>query len=130
MLDLFPALEPRWKLAAGNLSGGEQQMLATARALMQRPSVLLVDELSLGLAPAIVEAVLPAVRRIADEQGAAVVLVEQHIRLALAVADDAVVLVHGEVALHGPAAGLATDLPALEDAYLGGHTEPHNQGDT
>lgn len=129
MLDLFPALENRWKVAAGNLSGGEQQMLAVARALMQRPTVLLIDELSMGLAPAVVEKVLPAVRRIVDEQGAAVVLVEQHVRLALEVADDAVVLVHGEVALRGSAAELASDLSRLEAVYLGKH-EIHDQGDT
>ena len=128
MLELFPALEPRWKLEAGNLSGGEQQMLATARAFMQQPTVLLVDELSLGLAPAVVEAVLPAVRRIADDHGAAVVLVEQHIRLALSVADDAVVLVHGAVALRGSATELANDLPRLEAAYLGDHGDPRDQG--
>jgi branched-chain amino acid transport system ATP-binding protein len=128
MLDLFPALEQRWKLAAGNLSGGEQQMLAVARALMQRPSVLLVDELSMGLAPTMVEALLPAVRRVADEQGAAVVLVEQHVRLALDVADDAIVLVHGEIALRGSASELAADLTGLETAYLG-NTDAPPQGE-
>jgi branched-chain amino acid transport system ATP-binding protein len=119
MLDLFPALEPRWNLPAGDLSGGEQQMLAVARGMMRQPKVLMIDELSMGLAPVVVEAVLLAVRRIADETGAAVVLVEQHVHLALEIADDATVLVHGDVAMRGRAADLATDLAQLESAYLG-----------
>ena len=81
-------------------------MLAVARALVQRPKVLLVDEMSMGLAPLIVEHLLPVVRRIADDNGAVVVLVEQHVGLALEVADEALVLVHGEVALRGRARDL------------------------
>jgi branched-chain amino acid transport system ATP-binding protein len=119
-LELFPALRPRWKLHAGALSGGEQQMLAVARALVQKPKVLLVDEMSMGLAPLVVEHLLPVVRRIADDSGAVVVLVEQHVGLALEVADEAVVLVHGEVVLRGSAADLRRNPTALEDAYLGG----------
>jgi branched-chain amino acid transport system ATP-binding protein len=119
MLELFPALANRWKVPAGSLSGGEQQMLAVARALVQQPRVLLVDEMSLGLAPTVVESLLPVVRRIADERGATVVLVEQHVRLALEVADRAVVLVHGEVRLQGGAADLAADVDQIEAAYLG-----------
>jgi branched-chain amino acid transport system ATP-binding protein len=119
MLDLFPALTARRKLPAGALSGGEQQMLAIARALIQQPRVLLIDEMSTGLAPVIVETLLPIVRRIADDTGMAVILVEQHIRLALEVADQALVLVHGEVSLRGPAVDLAADSQALETAYLG-----------
>jgi branched-chain amino acid transport system ATP-binding protein len=117
--ELFPALASRWKLAAGQLSGGEQQMLAVARALVQKPRALLIDEMSMGLAPVVVESLLPVVRRIADETGAVVVLVEQHIRLALEVADSAVVLVHGDVALRGAAADLRADPLAIEAAYLG-----------
>jgi branched-chain amino acid transport system ATP-binding protein len=118
-LDLFPALAPRLDVRAGALSGGEQQMLAVARGLVQKPHVLLIDEMSMGLAPVVVESLLPVVRRIADEAGAVVVLVEQHVRLALEVADRAVVLVHGDVALSGEAAALAADPAALEAAYLG-----------
>jgi branched-chain amino acid transport system ATP-binding protein len=119
MLELFPALEKRWTLAAGDLSGGEQQMLAMARGLVQQPRVLLVDEMSMGLAPVVVEQLLPVVRRIADTTGAVVVLVEQHVQLALEVADHAIVLVHGEIALRGTAAELLAEKEGLEAAYLG-----------
>ena len=115
----FPALAKRRKLAAGDLSGGEQQMLAVARALMQEPRVLLIDEMSMGLAPVIVEELMPMVRSIADETGAVVVLVEQHVQLALEVADRALVLVHGEVVLDRPATELARQTALLEAAYLG-----------
>jgi branched-chain amino acid transport system ATP-binding protein len=120
MLEHFPALEARWKVKAGQLSGGEQQMLAMARALIQDPKVLLVDEMSMGLAPIIIETLLPIVRRVADEDGAAVVLVEQHVALALEVADDVMVLSHGEVVLQAPASKLAGRPDILEAAYLGG----------
>jgi branched-chain amino acid transport system ATP-binding protein len=121
VLDFFPALGKRLKVAAGLLSGGEQQMLALGRAMIQDPRVLLVDELSMGLAPVIVEGLLPVVRRIAEDTGAAVVLVEQHVRLALGVADRAVVLVHGETVLSDSAGRLAADPGLLERAYLGEH---------
>ena len=119
VIDLFPALGMRRRMTAGTLSGGEQQMLAIARALVQRPRVLLIDEMSMGLAPVIVEDLLPIVRRVADETAAAVVLVEQHVGLALDVADEVLVLVHGEVALRDCVAGLRSDLSRLEAAYIG-----------
>jgi branched-chain amino acid transport system ATP-binding protein len=119
MLDVFPALEKRWTLRAGALSGGEQQMLAMARALIQQPKVLLVDELSMGLAPLIVESLFEAVRRIADGHGCAVVLVEQHVKLALGVADDAAVLNHGRVVLQSDAVSLREDPERMEQAYFG-----------
>jgi branched-chain amino acid transport system ATP-binding protein len=123
VLTMFPALTKRLNVTAGALSGGEQQMLAVARGLVQNPEVLLIDEMSMGLAPVIVEDLLPIVRRIADETNAVVVLVEQHVQLALEVADRAIVLVHGDVTLRGTAAELAADPSRLEEAYLGSKKE-------
>ncbi len=119
LLEVFPALEHRWKLRAGALSGGEQQMLAMARALIQQPKVLLVDEMSMGLAPLVVETLFATVRQIAHEHDAAVILVEQHVKLALGVADEAAVLNRGTVVLRGPAAELLADGQRIERAYLG-----------
>ena len=104
---------------AGLLSGGEQQMLAVARALVAQPKVLMIDEMSLGLAPIIVERMLPLVRQIADETGAGVLLVEQHIHMALTVADRAYVMNHGEVVLEGSGKELAGRRDLLEASYLG-----------
>jgi branched-chain amino acid transport system ATP-binding protein len=119
LLDVFPALEKRWRLTAGTLSGGEQQMLAMARALIQLPKVLLVDEMSMGLAPLVVEALFDTVQRIASDQGAAIVLVEQHVSLALKVADRAAVLNRGEIILRGTAEELRHDTRRIERAYFG-----------
>jgi branched-chain amino acid transport system ATP-binding protein len=119
MVDLFPALDKRLKIKAGALSGGEQQMLAMARGLVQNPKVFLIDEMSMGLAPIVVESLLPVVRKIADETNAAVVLVEQHVSLALEVADSVMVLVHGDVSLRGTADEFRKDRSKLEAAYLG-----------
>ena len=119
IFEYFPELKRRVKVTAGNLSGGEQQMLAIGRALMQDPKVLLVDELSMGLAPVIVEKLLPVIRKVADDTGAACVLVEQHVMLALEIADTAMVLAHGDVALQGDAKALAADESLIERAYLG-----------
>jgi branched-chain amino acid transport system ATP-binding protein len=119
IFDYFPDLRRRAKVAAGRLSGGEQQMLAVGRALMQNPKVLLIDELSMGLAPVIVESLLPVIRRVVDETAAACIIVEQHVMLALRVADTAMVLAHGDVVLRGNARELAADEARIERAYLG-----------
>ena len=119
VLELFPALESLLDRRAGVLSGGEQQMLVTARGLVSRPALLMIDEMSLGLAPIVVRRLLPVVRRIADESGCAVVLVEQHVDLALGIADRAHVLAHGRTMTTGAAADLARDRTLLESSYLG-----------
>jgi branched-chain amino acid transport system ATP-binding protein len=119
VFDLLPALRPLQNRRAGLLSGGEQQMLALGRALLGGPRVLMVDEMSLGLAPIIVERMLPLLRTIADETGCGVLLVEQHVQMALAVADRAVVLNHGVVVLSGTAAELAADRELVAATYLG-----------
>ena len=116
-LELFPELEPLLRRKAALLSGGEQQMLTLARALAGEPKILLVDELSLGLAPLIVERLFAALRSAAD-RGTGVLLVEQHVRNALEVADRAYVLAHGRVALEGTTVDLATRIGEIEDTYL------------
>ena len=115
--ELFPRLKERLSQAGGTLSGGEQQMLAIGRALMSRPTLLLLDEPSLGLAPLMVEHIFEVIREL-KRQGTTMLLVEQNIHHALDVADRAYVMETGRVTLEGPAAELKRN-PQVEQSYLG-----------
>jgi branched-chain amino acid transport system ATP-binding protein len=117
--EYFPKLQELRERRVGLLSGGEQQMLAVARGLARHPKLLLLDELSLGLAPVIVEWLLPVVRRFAQERGCAVLLVEQHVQLALEVADRGYVMSHGRIVLENDAEQLRADRQLLVASYLG-----------
>jgi branched-chain amino acid transport system ATP-binding protein len=119
MLSLFPVLGERMGQIAGSLSGGEQQMLCIARALMAKPTMLLLDEPSLGLAPKLVKAIFDLVKAI-RETGVSILIVEQNARAALKVADRATVMEGGRIVLSGPASELANDA-RIAEAYLGGH---------
>jgi branched-chain amino acid transport system ATP-binding protein len=119
LLEMLPELRKCLGRKAGLLSGGEQQMLAVGRALVTRPRLLLVDEMSLGLAPVIVERLLPILRRAADELGSSVLFVEQHVAVALEISDRAYVLTHGRIRLEGPAAELRERRELLAASYLG-----------
>ena len=125
-LTLLPSLKRRINARASDLSGGERQMLAIAKAVMLGPRVLLVDELSLGLAPKLVQDILPVIRQIADT-GTAVVLVEQHYELGLAIADRCVVMSHGEVAFEGSASEIRGQRDKVEAIYL---ARRHEQADS
>ena len=116
--NLFPKLAERSKQLAGTLSGGEQQQLAIARALMSRPKMLLLDEPSLGLAPVIVDVVIDLIRNLKSE-GLTIILVEQNIHQALAISDRAYVMANGSIRLEGDAAELRSTGLDLERAYLG-----------
>ncbi|MFY9330882.1 MAG: ATP-binding cassette domain-containing protein [Candidatus Nanopelagicales bacterium] len=120
---LFPELESRLTTRAGLLSGGEQQMLTLGRALAREPRLLLADELSLGLAPLIVDRLLKAVRQAADERQTGVLMVEQHARKALAYADRAIVMQRGSVVLDLTGAQARERISEIEDAYLTAGTD-------
>ena len=119
VLGYFPGLVSHLDQMAGSLSGGQQQMLALARALISRPKLLMVDELSLGLAPIIVEQLLPVLRTIAETTGAGVLIVEQHVHLALSISDRAYVLRRGKVTASGSAGELAARPELVEAGYFG-----------
>ena len=118
-MDLFPRLKERRGQLAGTLSGGEQQMLAMARAVMLRPDVMLLDEPSMGLAPVLVEEVFRIIRRLKEDR-VTMLLVEQFAAAALAISDYAYVIENGRIALHGPAERLKND-EGVRAAYLGKH---------
>jgi branched-chain amino acid transport system ATP-binding protein len=116
---LFPQLHELHNRRAGLLSGGEQRMLAVGRALARRPRLLLLDELSLGLAPMVVHSLLPVIRQYAQETGCGVFLVEQHVELALSIADRGYVMTRGEITVHRPVAELRADKHLLLASYFG-----------
>jgi branched-chain amino acid transport system ATP-binding protein len=119
VMQRFPRLRERRKQFGGTLSGGEQQMLAIARALMSRPSLLLLDEPSMGLSPILVEQIFEIIREI-NTQGVTILLVEQNAQMALSIADRGYVLETGRVTLEGNAQDLLEN-PQVIEAYLGGH---------
>lgn len=117
--ELFPALSPLMTRRAGLLSGGEQQMVALAKAVLFRPKVLLIDEMSHGLAPLVAEKLLAMVRDLAQRHNTAVLLVEQTVETALAVSDRALVMRHGRIVMEGTAAEVHANRDVLESHYLG-----------
>jgi branched-chain amino acid transport system ATP-binding protein len=119
-VEVFPELEPLLGRVAGLLSGGEQQMLTLARAVAAKPALLLVDELSLGLAPRIVRRLLDTVRRVATEQSTGVLLVEQHVRQALSIADRVYVMQRGRIVMNGTVDEMRGRIDEVESTYLPG----------
>jgi branched-chain amino acid transport system ATP-binding protein len=117
---LFPRLKERWTQAAGTLSGGEQQMLALSRAVLPNPRLLMVDELSLGLAPVVVQQLFQLLVEI-NKQGTTILLVEQYVNQALKIADRAYVLEKGSVSLEGSAKELLDSSDVVQASYMGGH---------
>ena len=125
---LFPELEPLMGRTAGLLSGGEQQMLTLARAVARDPSLLLVDELSLGLAPVIVKRLLQTVRRVASERSTGILLVEQHVRLALDLADRVYVMQRGRIVMSGTGDEVRGRIDEIEATYLSGPRDESVEG--
>lgn len=122
MYERFPRLKERRTQQAGTMSGGEQQMLAFARALMSHPKIICMDEPTMGLSPKLVEDVLEQIAKLRDELGVSVLMVEQQAELALSIADYGYVLQNGRIRLHGKASDLLHN-PAVQEAYLGGAVE-------
>lgn len=118
VLSLFPRLKSMLSRPGGLLSGGEQQMLAIGRGLMANPKVLMLDEPSLGLAPLIVKDIMQVLRKLCDERGATIILVEQNVKAALKVADRGCVLAHGQIIISGTSTELLND-PKVQEAYFG-----------
>ena len=116
--DTFPRLRERFEQKAATLSGGEQLMVATGRAMMARPRMILLDEPSMGLSPLVVEQIFDIILRLNREQGITILLVEQNVKLALSVSSHAYILENGEIALDGQSAALASD-EGVQRAYLG-----------
>jgi branched-chain amino acid transport system ATP-binding protein len=119
VLSLFPRVKERINSAASSLSGGEQKQLEVGRALLLRPKVLLIDEPSIGLSPLVVADVFNLLRKLADEQGVTILMVEQNVKSALKMADDAIALQSGRLVLHRRADELLAD-PNIERLFLGG----------
>ena len=126
---MFPELAALMKRTAGLLSGGEQQMLTLARALGRAPQVLLADELSLGLAPLVVDRMLKAVRSAADQRNVGVLLVEQHVKRALEIADRVLVMQRGRIVLAGTPAEIGGQIGDLQSAYLAEASRIGRNGD-
>jgi branched-chain amino acid transport system ATP-binding protein len=127
LLALFPILKQRLDAPGGTLSGGEQQQLAIARALMARPRLLLLDEPSLGLSPKLVQLIFKLIVRLCREKGVTILLVEQNVRGALEICDRGYVMRSGRIVLAGPAAELR-DRTGIEQAYLGLTSESAHRG--
>jgi branched-chain amino acid transport system ATP-binding protein len=126
-IDVFHELEPLMGRTAGLLSGGEQQMLTLARAVARDPTLLLVDELSLGLAPLVVRRLLDTVRRVATENSTGVLLVEQHVRQALHIADRVYLMQRGRIVMSGSAEDVGGRIDEVEATYLSSQDAPTDQ---
>jgi branched-chain amino acid transport system ATP-binding protein len=122
-MEYFPWIRERQAQLAGTLSGGEQQQLATGRALMLRPELLMIDELSLGLAPVIIERLMESLMRLHEDEGLTIVIVEQQASFALGYTDRAYFLEKGEVRFEGPSAELTERKDLLRSVFLAGATK-------